>query len=63
VSQQNQEKTLPVPEQTPERTPEQVVETPEERAKRVADIKHLVSMGRYHVNCQEILYNMLKTAP
>jgi anti-sigma28 factor (negative regulator of flagellin synthesis) len=39
------------------------VETPEERAKRVADIKHLVSMGRYHVNCQEILYNMLKTAP
>jgi hypothetical protein len=50
-----------LPEALPE--PEQATETPDERAKRVADIKRLVAMGRYHINCQEILYNMLKTAP
>lgn len=55
MNQKIQEESLTVPEQT--------TETPEERAKRVADIKRLVNMGKYHINCQEILYNMLKTAP
>ena len=38
-------------------------ESPEERARRVADIKRRVAQGRYKVDGREILYNMLKTAP
>ncbi|MBI4805825.1 MAG: flagellar biosynthesis anti-sigma factor FlgM [Desulfovibrio sp.] len=39
------------------------LESPEERARRVADIKRRVAQGKYLVNGREILYNMLKTAP
>lgn len=39
------------------------LESPEERAQRVADIKRRVTQGSYLVNGREILYNMLKTAP
>ncbi|WP_243358131.1 flagellar biosynthesis anti-sigma factor FlgM [Fundidesulfovibrio terrae] len=38
-------------------------ESPEERAKRVADIKRRVAQGSYNVDSREILYNMIKTAP
>ena len=38
-------------------------ESPEERAKRVADIKRRVAQGCYNVDSREILYNMIKTAP
>lgn len=39
------------------------LESPEERARRVADIKRRVAQGKYLVDGREILYNMLKTAP
>jgi anti-sigma28 factor (negative regulator of flagellin synthesis) len=38
-------------------------ESPEERARRVAEIKRRVAEGRYRVDSREILYNMIKTAP
>lgn len=38
-------------------------EAPEDRARRVAEIKRLVAAGRYRVDGREILYNMIKTAP
>ena len=38
-------------------------EAPDERARRVAEIKRLVAAGRYRVDGREILYNILKTAP
>ena len=38
-------------------------ESPEERARRVAEIRRRVLQGRYAVDSREILYNMLKTAP
>lgn len=43
--------------------PEAPTESPEERARRVAEIKRRVAQGRYRVDSREILYNMLKTAP
>jgi len=43
--------------------PETPSESPEERARRVAEIKRRVAQGRYRVDSREILYNMLKTAP
>jgi anti-sigma28 factor (negative regulator of flagellin synthesis) len=43
--------------------PDTPAETPEERAGRVAEIKRRVALGSYRVDCREILYNMLKTAP
>jgi hypothetical protein len=54
----NHDKKLPDGNQTAPPT-----ESPEERARRVADIKRRVAQGKYLVNGREILYNMLKTAP
>lgn len=39
------------------------LESSEERARRVAEIKRRVAQGSYRVDGKEILYNMLKTAP
>jgi anti-sigma28 factor (negative regulator of flagellin synthesis) len=43
--------------------PEAPSESPEERARRVAEIKRMVAQGRYRTDSREILYNILKTAP
>lgn len=42
---------------------DQPSESPEERARRVAEIKRRIAQGVYRVDSREILFNMLKTAP